>query len=358
MSLNSNEMADESVEISEAEMSTQTKREPITIGVISRNGMPFIESCLASLPTQEDLGRPVHIMLVDSASTDQTTEVMKAFVNERHGATMFRMEGQSNAAAARNVLLHNVTAGFLLLLDGDFILNHTFLKEGIDQIKSGNADAIGGRIEETWHDGDCQPIQSEVVRDLFFEPGIRRTSGGSILLGPKAVSLGLQMDERFRQNEDTDFALRLTDDLKLLFIDQKIGVHLTKHYYSSARISEYYFQAYDVPLGRLIRKHIMHPDRIWAVRRYLRGAAIGVVIQVSLAAAIVTGQFGFILVAALAAGFDLSRLFKRGRLNSFIPTRLAAPWMILYGFLTPHETPPKYKVSRMDMTGPQGAAAE
>ena len=358
MSLESNDLAVEGEQISEFKRPASSEREPITIGIISRNGMPFIEQCLDSLPTQEDLGRPVHVMLVDSASTDQTTQVMQDFVKGRVGATMFRMEGQSNAAAARNVLLHNVTSGFLLLLDGDFILNHEFLKEGIDQISKGNADAIGGRIEETWHDGDCRPIQTEVIRDLFFKPGLRRTSGGSILLGPKAVSLGLQMDERFRQNEDTDFALRLTDNLKLLFIDKKIGIHLTKHYYSSARISEYYWQAYDVPFGRLVRKHISHPDRIWAISRYFKGAAIGLVIQGSLVLALLTGQFSFALVTALAAGFDLFRLYKRGRLESFIPTRLAAPWMILYGLFTPHEAPPKYKVSQTGGSASKEAAAQ
>ena len=118
----------------------------LTIGVIARDGLPFLHDCLKSLPAQLDGVTFLDIILVDSASGDGTTEVMSEFAGQRPGVRVFRMDGKTNAAATRNVILDNAAPGAVLLVDGDIVLTQAFLRAGIDAVRPARGGAVLGGL--------------------------------------------------------------------------------------------------------------------------------------------------------------------------------------------------------------------
>lgn len=321
---------------------------PLTVGVIARNGMPFLGPCLAALPPEGALGAGrLEVILVDSASADGTTAAMTGFAALRSDARAFRIDGVANASATRNVVLANARPGFVMMLDGDMVLNAAFLTDAIRRIVRGEAHAVVGALREQRFTADNRPDGPEIWRHPPVGPRPVRVTGGAILLGPAALASGLTYDERQRMCEDWDFALRLTRRLRILRIPEVMALHLTHYYFASHRLGAYYRDLRPRNLGRLLRKHLARPGRLAAVVERERGVAAGGVLQGAMLGALAAGAPLLAGGAALLLAADAARAACRGKAAEWAGTRLAAPWMVAYGLLTPGGAPLAYGVRRI-----------
>lgn len=319
----------------------------LTIGVIARNGLPFLADCLAALPPPGGLGGRLDLVLVDSASDDGTTAAMAGFAAGRADTRVFRIDGSANAAATRNVILENARPGYLMLLDGDMVVEAAFLATGIARIAAGEADAVVGALREQRFDADNRPDGPEIWRHPPAGPTPVRVTGGAILLGPDALATGLRYDEQQRICEDWDFALRLTRSKRILRIPDRMALHLTHYYFSPQRHMSFYRDLKPRLFGRLVRKHIRRPANLAAVFERERGVALGGALQATLLAGLATGSplVAGGAIALLAA--DALRAKRRGKDAEWFGNRIAAPWMVAYGLVHPGTVPLNYDVRRI-----------
>ncbi len=63
--------------------------------------------------------RPVEIIVVDDASTDDTASIVETIAIEHHTVRLIKMSVNRGAAAARNVGLNNCSADWIAILDSD-----------------------------------------------------------------------------------------------------------------------------------------------------------------------------------------------------------------------------------------------
>ncbi|HYD32178.1 MAG TPA: glycosyltransferase family 2 protein [Azospirillaceae bacterium] len=324
----------------------------LTIGVIARNGLPFLNDCLASLPTHGALGGVLQIVLVDCASDDGTTAVMLDFARSRRDTRVFRVDGTANAAVARNVVLDNAGPGYLLLLDGDFVLEPDFPARAFQYIERGEAAAVAGTYREQLFDAENRPLGDVGWRHPPpAEPHPVRLTGGSIFLGPMARALNLRYDEHQRICEDWDFSLRTSAHCRILRVPEPVGTHLTHHYFSAKRWRSFYTDVRPRILGQLLRKHLAHPSCLASLLLSERGMALGGAMQVLAIAGLTTGTPWLTGLAVMILGADATRQLlkapsaERGiRVAHWVSTRLPSPWMLVLGLIRPKPHQPKYSV--------------
>jgi len=319
----------------------------LTIGVIARNGMPFLRPCLDALPPPEMFGGRLEIILVDSASTDGTTGAMTDFAFARGDTRVYRLEGQVNAAVARNTVLAHAHPGYLMLLDGDMVVEPDFLATAIGLIEAGAAAAVVGALKEQRFDADNNPEGDVIWRHPPEGPMRVSLTGGAILLGPWVLEPGLRYDEKQKICEDWDFALRLSGRHRILRIPVCMALHLTHYYFSPQRQMSYYRDLRPSAVGQLLRKHLAHPARLAAVLNRERGIVAGGLLQGLALLAGATGWHSLAVLALTGLAADSGRAWWRGKLPEWAGTRLAGPWILLYGLLTPGPALLRYAVRRI-----------
>ncbi|MGQ9370029.1 glycosyltransferase family 2 protein [Azospirillum sp. ST 5-10] len=316
----------------------------LTIGVIARNGLPFLEDCLRSLPPEGAFAGDLSLVLVDSASDDGTTGTMTAFAAARRDTLVYRIEGRANAAAARNVVLAHAPDGFLMMLDGDMVLNPDFIAAAVGRILRGEAEAIVGSLREQRFDAQNRPEGEQIWRHAPGGPDLVRLSGGALLLGPAARTATLRYDEAQKICEDWDFAIRLSRRARLLRIPDCMALHLTHYYFSPQRRLDFYRDMRPRSLGRLVRKNLANPKGLAAVVRRERGVFMGGALQGATLVALVAGVPLLAAAALTLLTVDAVRSARQGKGPEWAGTRLFAPWLVLLGLVAPPGLSVRYDV--------------
>ncbi len=329
-------------------------RTRLTIGVIARDGLPFLHDCLKSIPRRLDGVDILEVILVDSASRDGTTDVMSAFAGKRDGVRVFRMEGRTNAAATRNVILDNAAAGAVLLVDGDIVLTSEFVLGALQAVKEGRGDAISGSLTEIQHDAEGVPITGEFWRTEIAKEVVDygRWACGTILLSEKVLKSGLRYDDSMRLNEDRDFTIQLADRFKVLSIPVSMGCHLTRNYYKSNRLRQFYQDANYRWLGMLLRKHVWPlkgglARTLVAILGAEKGVFLGFAIQLIVVANLITAHGWLVTASLMVALADLARFAWQRRLSEYVPLRVVGPWMVLAGLVAGRRVRPEFVVRQL-----------
>ncbi|MHA1566443.1 MAG: glycosyltransferase family 2 protein [Alphaproteobacteria bacterium] len=326
----------------------------LTIGVIARDGLPFLHDCLKSIPQQLDDVDKLEIILVDSASSDGTTEAMSAFAAQRGGVRVFRMEGRTNAAATRNVILDNAAPGAVLLVDGDIVLTQEFLLGALQAVREGRGDAVSGGLTEIQHDKQGEPITEEFWRTEVPKEvaDYGRWACGTILLSQDVLKSGVRYDDSMRLNEDRDFTIRLANRFKVLSIPISMGCHLTRSYYSADRLKQFYKDANYQWLGMLLRKHILRMKSglartLVAILGAEKGVFLGLAIQLIVIVGLLSGQTWLAIASLMLAIADFARFAWQRRLAEYVPLRVVGPWMVLAGLVAGRRVRPDFEVHQL-----------
>ncbi len=328
----------------------------LTIGIISRNGMPFIEECLqsisAALPSLCSYFHAITCVLVDSDSSDGTLETMIGFSkkNESVKVHVFRIEGDCNAAIARNIILKRSTGEFVFLCDGDIVINPDFIVVAVAKIIAEKADAIVGQLSEKWYDSAFTVYKSVPVRKEIHHDTYVRMTGGIIVLAGKVVRSGVQFDEVLKRNQDRDFSLRISERFKILAIPVFVGTHLTQPYYSNERFGTFIRERYSRYLGILLRKHLRSLGNLLVIARAEEGVVIGIIYLMSLIASLAGCFFQTcipLVITCTVVLVDFARYVRKHPPKRFIMHRFLTPLMVIQGFIFPGENRQRYSVKEI-----------
>lgn len=335
------------------------KNGKLTIGVISKNGEPFIEDCLESLSLSitplSDYFRAIDFILVDSNSSDNTLRVMlnfaKSNTSESVTTDVYLIEGYCNSSIARNIILENCTGDLVFLCDGDITVDSKFLISASKKITGGQADAVVGMLAEKWFDADYKFYKSIPVRKQISHNQTVRVTGGMIILSKRVVQSGIKFDERLVRSEDRDFSLRISDKFKILGISECVGTHLTQPYYSKERFGIFIKENYNKYIGMLFRKHMFSLRNLCEIANVEKGVMLGFLYIASL----ITSLTLFLLqiyvpffVTLAVVIVDFIRHLKKHPANRFIMNRFISPIMATQGFFFPQRNIGSYSVKKVN----------
>jgi glycosyltransferase involved in cell wall biosynthesis len=318
----------------------------LTIGVLSRDGLPHLERCLASLPALADCAVSVEFILVDSASTDRTLDAMRAFADHRN-ARVFSMTGNVNQSVTRNLILDHARDGALLLVDGDVAVSRDFVIAALAEIASGHADIVCGQLPEIWHTSDHEPYADSADRYQVSRRRYTHYFMGNVMLGPRVLADGCRYDPEMRRFEDVEFSIRISERFRILTLPVPIGTHYTIPYHSTYRIGSFYKDAYLKPAGRFVRINWRRPWRLWWSRSIFVGHATGLAEQLGLLLALWSGSAAAVALVGAVIACDIARFAIKGRLHQFVPIRVRGPWQILSGVFTERPAPLDYRATEV-----------
>ena len=152
--------------------------------------------------------KEIEVIVVDSASTDNTQEVLKKYGDK---IKIIYVDKRQNAAQNRNIGAKEATGDIYLFLDSDDLINTEYVERAIDEFQKSNSDVIFSDYYKFskhimnhfdpngMHQYNMIPSGSFVKREIFEKVG--------------------GYDEGLPENEDYDFWLRATESQKVKKID-------------------------------------------------------------------------------------------------------------------------------------------
>lgn len=154
--------------------------------VIGRNEGQRLKRCLESIQksfsAQPELLGGLQLIYVDSASSDRSPELAAGL-----GAEVVILEdARPTAALGRNAGLQLARGPFLLFLDGDTILDHSFPRRAMDALRKDES------IAAVWgHRREIHPERTLYNRildlDWVYPPGEAEFCGGDVLMRRSAL---------------------------------------------------------------------------------------------------------------------------------------------------------------------------
>lgn len=331
----------------------------LTIGIISRNGQPFLKDCLQSFssaltPLLKHFSL-IDFILVDSDSSDNTLEVMLNFSQEYKSDTInsdvYLIQGYCNAAIARNVILRECTGDVIFLCDGDIIINYNFLILAAEKIVGGQADAIVGQLSEKWYDSEFKIYKTIPVRKRIAQKKFVRITGGIIVLSKKVAQSDIKYDENLKIKEDCDFSLRVSNYFNILAIPAFVGTHITQPYYSNERFKIFLKENYNKSLGILLRKHIYSFRDSIDIMKAEKGVMLGFIYILLFLFSSILCLRGMCIPLLLTVCIFLADFFRhliKSHLRNFIMYRLISPVMVIHGFFAKKKGAQHYSIKKID----------
>ena len=331
----------------------------LTIGIISRNGQPFLKDCLQSFssaltPLLKHFSS-IDFILVDSDSSDNTLEVMLNFSQEYRShainSDVYLIQGYCNAAVARNVILRECTGDVIFLCDGDIVINYNFLILAAKKIIGGQADAVVGQLSEKWYDSEFKIYKSIPVRKKITQEKFVRIAGGIIVLSKKVAQSDIKYDENLKIKEDGDFSLRVSNYFNILAIPVFVGTHITQPCYSNERFKTFFKENYNKSLGILLRKHIYSFRNSIDIIKAEKGVMLGFIyILLFLFSSILCLREMCIPLLLTVCIFlaDFFRHLTKSHLRSFIMYRFVSPFMVIHGFFSKKKGDRQYSIKKID----------
>jgi cellulose synthase/poly-beta-1,6-N-acetylglucosamine synthase-like glycosyltransferase len=206
----------------------------LSVVVIGRNEGERLLRCLESVVAMDQLGAPVEIIYVDSASSDGSVERARQF-----GAKVIQVNPMRPCAAVgRNAGWRAARAGIVLFLDGDTILVPDFARNASGQFDDESVAVVFGDRRETNTDGS---IYNRVLDlDWIMPPGPAEFCGGDALIRRDVLERVAGYDERLIAGEDAELCWRIRAlGYKIMHLDRRMAGHDLAIY----RFSQYWRRA-------------------------------------------------------------------------------------------------------------------
>ena len=158
---------------------------------------------------------------MDSKSTDKSVEIALSF----DGVRVFSIEGECNAAIARNIGAKEAKGDILFFIDGDMELLSGFLPKVIENGKL-IYPFLSGLFLDVIHDENWNYLE-EKIRSKIKKDTYQTTTGGLFLIEKDLWNSVGGMDTRQLRSQDFDLALRLSRRGYKLLRKKEL---LAKHY--------------------------------------------------------------------------------------------------------------------------------
>lgn len=181
-------------------------RPAVTVVIPVLNGGWCIAEQLGALAAQ-DIDQPFEVLVCDNGSTDNTAEVVRAWVDRLPGLRLLDAVGRRGASHARNIGIREATAPVISFCDADDVVSPQWLRIMLESVRPGLM--INGWIDLRalnpvgTYQGDG--MQRDLIMRCGYRPGIE--SGNFALTTEDARRLK-GFDESFMFAEDIDIAWR------------------------------------------------------------------------------------------------------------------------------------------------------
>lgn len=254
----------------------------ISFIIIGKNEGWRLEKCLQSIVmiVDKDHISDYEIIYVDSRSTDDSLEVAK-----NHGSRVFLIEGECNAAIARNIGAKEAQGDILFFIDGDMELFPSFLPKVLKEDGTLEYPFLSGIFNDIIHNNNWQYLHTSRRHKLKEgEPDlIQSITGGLFLIESSLWHKVKGMDIKLKLGEDYDLGLRLS----------KIGIPLRR---KSILLANHYMRQYNVRedyvsnvkyTALLLRKHWSNIDylKLFVAQQYtMLALVLSLMIMVSVSA--------------------------------------------------------------------------
>ena len=185
---------------------TASEAPAISIVVPVYNGAATIEACVRSLLLIEDPSELFEIVVVDNASSDQTSSILAGY-RDRIRVLQERIRG---ASAARNTGIRNARGKIIAFTDADCIVEPQWLREIVPPLRDREVGIAGGPILST---SPCNRIEKFGERIHDHRRSIEDPFPSAITMNWASrrdvlEDVGL-FDESLLRGQDADLARRI-----------------------------------------------------------------------------------------------------------------------------------------------------
>lgn len=185
---------------------------PVSVIIPVKNRPQDLRDCLKALEGVKYPRNKLEVLVVDDASTDETTEVIRSFP-----VKSLRTARSVGPSASRNLAARRARGEVLAFLDSDCVPSPQWLKELVGFLAEPDVGAVGGYVDGYFHltpldryEKTCSPLnmgqrmrRAGPETSSFYLPTCN-------LLVPRHIFLQLGgFDEDLYVGEDVDFCWRL-----------------------------------------------------------------------------------------------------------------------------------------------------
>ncbi len=204
----------------------------ISIVVIGRNEGPRLSRCLQSVLCSDYPSGRIELIYVDTDSTDDSCQIA-----EKLGAKVVRLKPQRPCAAiGRNAGFRAAAHELVHFLDGDTILNRSWLRQGAQAIRDPSMACVFGRREETAARSTIFNFWAH--HDWYVAPGPAESCAGDALFRRDVLARAGGFDESLIAGEEPDLCHRIRRDFGLTILS--LDHPMTLHDMSMTRWSQYW----------------------------------------------------------------------------------------------------------------------
>lgn len=142
----------------------------VTFIIVAYNAEEVIESCLASLKKQNYLRKEIEVILVDSASTDNTKKIMQQFkkkFEEKYNRILVLDNPKKTLPCGWNVALKEAKGEAIVRVDAHTIFQEDFIEKNAKEIEKGE-NIVGGQcISITKNDTNWEKVLLSAEESIF-----------------------------------------------------------------------------------------------------------------------------------------------------------------------------------------------
>lgn len=192
----------------------------ITIGLTAYNAQETVERAVFSAMAQVWPKDKLEIIIVDDASDDLTSQVLKKFRNQE-GIELIRLPENKGVAAARNKIIKKAKGEFIAFFDDDDVSMPLRLQKQYHTLQMYDSMAIchtdrlrlypdgTHELEQSYQ---CKGDNAHLVAErLLLGMHLNRYEGSLATcsqMGSSVLYRDILFDENLRRSEDTDFCIR------------------------------------------------------------------------------------------------------------------------------------------------------
>lgn len=278
----------------------------ISFIIVAYNAEGHLPALLGDLLAQTVPAQDIEALLVDSASTDRTGEIMREFAERAPFETKLLQNPKRWLASGINVALREATGDAVIRLDAHARIPDDFLQENIDALELGE-DIVGGAVYGAQPKTAWEAVLTALDTSRFGGGAAPFRNSGEVryvdtlayALYRKSVydKVGFY-DERLRRTEDNDMHYRMQQaGYKFFFSPDIISYHAAR-----ATLSGMLRQKYGN--GYWIGRTMLIQPKCFAPRHLVPAAFV-----LALAALLLLCPFApapLLLVLAVYALFDLA----------------------------------------------------
>lgn len=149
-------------------------RNSVTVTIVTYNSQDFIRGCLEAVFRQTH--RPLEVVIVDNASSDETCEILAEFQNR---IRLIRNPRNAGFAAAQNQAIAASEGEWVLVLNPDVVLRPGFIRQ---LVEAGDFDSrvgtICGRLLSAGKNFEASLPARIDTAGIYFTPALRHFDRG------------------------------------------------------------------------------------------------------------------------------------------------------------------------------------